>query len=486
MLFIDTTPASFTPRVTEADIQPRLGDLLKTAGWKVAANFKKVVFDAVLTNPVVGLNDSASIPIYVAEHFIYANKENKMFGVAVMGTWAQNLGQLRKMNKSPEPSTNGGATLEIFGEWATNEFRKYRSPQTLYIYMVEDLKGLIPNSPDIVLGWDTNSADTFKRAVLDIEVEASEWTGSPGIFRVSSAEGGRMQSPIMQAGLRTHLLENYYDEDYHYAIQNTNWWHDSEISIKGHLDETNLFFIVQCDNVPAPEGNLVPVIPLYFGKLDPLEEGDNAYALFTGSVPIVSTVGNLESKLEAIAKYDYDDTTKKTPNIMPLMKTYPKFPANGLDNVMVSRGKLGARYQAHYLSWNAPANGIEPARTSVDGRDYPRAWNNAENPLYKYSFNPSRYSQKVHTSKVYVIHPEEGVRGSLKGTIGLSAMSFNANKLRVKKTHCPEQFDVFRYFLVEGVSPLTKKPGTQYRPMGIGLYFNTVDDEGNEVTPPTP
>ncbi|XOS93668.1 hypothetical protein ACLMAB_09575 [Brevibacillus laterosporus] len=51
MPFIDTTAATFSPKVTESDLQARLGDLLATAGWSVAANFKKVIFDASLTNP---------------------------------------------------------------------------------------------------------------------------------------------------------------------------------------------------------------------------------------------------------------------------------------------------------------------------------------------------------------------------------------------------------------------------------------------------
>jgi hypothetical protein len=493
MPFIDTTPATFTPRVTEADLQPRLGDLLETAGWTVAANFKKATYSSTIESG--SASDNMDFSIYVAEHFIYANAEGKMFGLAILGHWKQNVGQLKALNKMP-----GVATKEDFGTWATNEFRKYRSPQTLFTYMVEDLKGLTPSGEDMVLPWHDSSEEGLKRAALDIEVEAAAMIGAnpaqnvTGQFTVTKGEGGRMQSPIMQAGLRTTMLEKYYDSDIAFAIQNTNWWADSEISIKGHLSDTSLFFIMQCDNVPAPEGNLVPIIPLYFGKLEALEEGDNAYAMFTGSVPpgVELAPGDADDPakialaLAKISEYDFDNTVTRLPNIMPLMKSYPKYPANGLDSIMVSRGKLGARYQAHYLSWNAPANAIAPTRSSVDGkRDYPRAWNNAENPLYKYSFNPSRYSQKVHTSKVYVIHPEEGVRGALRDTIALSALSFNANKLRVKKENCPTpEYDVFRYFLIDGVSPLTSKPGTQYRPAGIGLYFNTVDDEGKEVVPP--
>ncbi|ATO51381.1 hypothetical protein O0555_03720 [Brevibacillus laterosporus] len=473
MPFIDTTAATFSPKVTESDLQARLGDLLATAGWSVAANFKKVIFDASLTNPRSTKTPSNVYRITVAEHFIYANQENKMFGIAITGSWSPKL-----LEYKFRPDKDA---IADFADWTTNEFRKYRSPQTLFVYMVEDLKGLTLNYSDVVLAWDTSLEKEQLRAAVDIEVESSKWSDSGSsnvVFTIDKAEGGRMQSPVMQAGLRTNLLEKYFEPSYNSAVQFTNWWADSEISIKGTLSKTNAFFVMQCDNVPAPEGNLVPSIPFYFGKLDPIEEGDNAYALFVGSVPI-------EKNLKDITEYDYDNTATRQPNIMPLLKSYPKFPANGLDNVCVHRGKLGARYQAHYLSWNAPPNQMPPERSSVDGkRDYPRAWNNAENPLYKYNFNPSRYSSKVHTSKVYVIHPEEGVRGTLKDTIALAAFSFHANKLRVKKAHCPDEFDVYRYFMVEGVSPLTKKPGTQFRPAGIGLYLNTVDKEGKEI--PTP
>ncbi|WP_151734140.1 hypothetical protein [Paenibacillus tengchongensis] len=472
MPFIDTTPASFTHKVTENDLQPRLGDLLQTAGWTVAANFKKIVLDAELLKSGAGSSGNLSYPITVAEHFIYANKLGHMFGVAITGRWS-----MKYADFEVKPTTQN---LESFGDSMTKLFHRYRSPQTLYVYIVEKLNGLAPNGKDIVLAWKETGEAEQLRAAVDIEVESSVWkanssSGNP-TFTIDKADGTRMQSPIMQAGLRANFMEQYFDSTVNSTVQYTNWWPDSEISIRGTLSEDTLFFILQADNVPAPEGNLVPIIPLYFGKLDAVEEGDDAYALFAGTVPLKNTA-------KEVAEYDYDNTADRQPNIMPILKTYPSFPANGLDNVMIHRSKLGARYQAHYLSWNSPANAMPPARTSADGkRDYPRAWNNAENPLYKYNFNPSRYSGKVHTSKVYVVHPEEGVRGSLKDAVALSAFSFNANKLRIKKNECPDEFDVYRYFLVEGVSPLTKKPGTQFRPAGIGLFLNTVDKEGNEVS----
>ena len=137
MPFIDTTPATFTPRITESDLQPRLGDLLATQGWTVAANFKKVSFDAGTLKSTYSGTPQSSFPIAVAEHFIYANKDGHMFGLALLGQWSTTVGELGALGKSP---VKGATPLPEFAQWATNEFRKYRSPQTMYFYIVEDLK----------------------------------------------------------------------------------------------------------------------------------------------------------------------------------------------------------------------------------------------------------------------------------------------------------------------------------------------------------
>ncbi|WP_283657731.1 hypothetical protein [Paenibacillus sp. RC343] len=236
MSFIDTTAAAFTPKVTEADLQPRLGELLATAGWKVAANYKRVIFDANITHPSDAVRNYTNFRITVAEHFIYSNKDNQSFGIAIAGTWYP---RLVDYVKRPDKDS-----YKQFGEWATNEFRKYRLSHTLYVYMLEDLKGLKPDGADVVLAWNDNSEAGQLRAALDIEVEESAWktTVSGPMFTVTKAEGARMQSPIMQAGLRYKLMESYYNNSFNYPVQNTNWWSDSEISVKGTLSDTNFFF----------------------------------------------------------------------------------------------------------------------------------------------------------------------------------------------------------------------------------------------------
>lgn len=473
MPYIDTTPAAFPHKLDELNLQVRLGELLEDYGWQVAANFKKVAVTASILNPGnSGINDETSFGIAVAEHFIYKNAEDKMFGLALVGEWSDRIGTTPKDPRSTPHSE--------YTAWATNEFRKYRAVHTLYFYMLESLEGLTKNGEDIFFFFTGD----LTQAVLDIEVEGAEWVQLQGTsynYNLTEVHPERMQSPIIAAGLRSDWLDVFYDPNYNSSVSYTNWWYDSVISAKGYVDDKSLFLILQADNVPAPEGNLVPSIPLYFGRIDPVDPGDIAYAMFAGSVP----PGDDQNEVQT---YDYDNPSLRMSTIMPIIKKYPKYPSNGVDTVMVSRAKFGARYQAHYLSWNAPPNLMPPLRTNGTGataKDYPRAWNGAENPMYKYQFNPSRYSKKVHTSKVYVVHPEEGVRGSLINCLALAPISFSANKLRVRKEACPDPiYELYHYALVEGVSPLTKRPGTQFHPAGIGIYDVDVDENNDPISTP--
>jgi hypothetical protein len=476
MPYIDTSPQNAAIKITEENIQNNLADLLIAQGWTTVCNFKKVAYDRQMINPQSQLLDISTYSIAVAEHFIYKNAKGNMFGLAIVGQWEQMYSLI-----ASKPRTDGEVA---FGTWATNQFRKFRSPQTLYFYMIEKTDGLESQTADIVLAWDKND---LLRACLDVEVASSHYVVNNGSaqFEIANATPTRMQSPLVAAGLRTDLLEQYYDDSYHSAVQYTNWWPDSEISIKGWIDTNNIFVVIQADTVPAPEGNLVPSIPFYFGQIDSEEAADEAYALFTGSIPKPDNLtGALDSKLNTIAQYDYDDPTKVNIQINPILKNYPKNPSNGVDNVMVSRSRLGARYQQYFLSWDAPANAMPPERSqTIKKKDYPRAWGNAENPLYKYNFSPSRYDSKVHTSRIYLVHPEEGVRGALKNSIALPAINVSAQKLRVRKASCPDdQFDLYRYFLVDGVSPLTKVPATQFRSAGIGIFTGVVDKDGKPIS----
>ncbi|MWV43092.1 hypothetical protein GRF59_05565 [Paenibacillus sp. HJL G12] len=196
-------------------------------------------------------------------------------------------------------------------------------------------------------------------------------------------------------------------------------------------------------------------------------------ALFSGSA-LTKPNADIEAALKATAKFDYDDVSLKQEVLLPKMKDYPHYPSNGIDSVMVKRTKFGARYQAHYISWGVPANSMPPLRQDEDGHKYPRAWNNYMNDPYKFQFNPSRYSGKAHSSRATLVHPEDGKFGTLRNVILVSPLTImNGDELKANKERCSpneeDRFEIYSYYLVEGVSPLTKRPATPFRPAGLGI-----------------
>ncbi|MFF2017224.1 PKD domain-containing protein [Paenibacillus sp. NPDC058177] len=199
--------------------------------------------------------------------------------------------------------------------------------------------------------------------------------------------------------------------------------------------------------------------------------GDAPSVLFSGTAYNKEGAA-VDTVMKQSANLDYDNVSIKQEITMPIMKEYPSYPSNGVDSVMVKRTKYGARYQAHYLSWNVPSNIMPPARENSKGQKHPRAWNNYTNPQYKYQFNPSRYSDKAHSSRALLVHPEDGTFGTLRNVILVSPLTImNGDELKAVKDHCDEEnkYEVYSYYLVEGISPLTKRPATAFRPAGLGI-----------------
>lgn len=449
MPYVDTTPASFEIKLTEETFQKKFADLLTKYGWKTAERTTSVVkeFTKVVMNnwDVSTTSPQAKTPIYVAKHTIFGNAKGKMFGMAFVAKKAD-------VDTATLPA-KGSAEMETL---ANQIFKDNRNGTTVYYYMLEKLPEHLTNKTYVEVKWGNEGVLVSELDPLQmaLDIEVSETDGK----KVTKADPNAMQSPIAKSVLRASFMENI-----DYPIMNTNWWPDSEIRLQGYIDENSIFAIIQTDNVPAWENNVVPSVPLYFGTIDPIDAGDDAVALFTGTVPTGTDV-------DSVAEFDFDGVEPVNKKILPILKTYPAHPSNGVDSVMVSRSKFGARYQEYFLSLNTGSNQMPPDRKNGE-KEYPRAWNNSDNEEYKYQFNPSRYSGKVHTSKVYLVHPEEGVRGSLSKTVGLSALNFNAGKLRIRKQNCPEViYDVYRFHVVGAVSPLTKRPATAFRPVGIGIY----------------
>ncbi len=196
---------------------------------------------------------------------------------------------------------------------------------------------------------------------------------------------------------------------------------------------------------------------------------------------------SLDAALKQSGGFDFENTAVKQEIIHPVLKEYPNYPSNGIDSVMVKRTKYGARYQAHYISWNIPQGQMPPFREDAEGKNYPRYWNTYTSGSYKYQFNPSRYSEKAHSSRALLIHPEDGTYGTLRNVILVSPLSIlNGDELKAVRDYCDDEnkYSIYSYYLVEGISPLTKRPATGFRPAGLGILMEGY--ELPEIPPPAP
>lgn len=423
--------------------------ILVEGGWKYEKGFLKIGYPNALIDPKNTLDGDSKITMSVAQHMIFSNADGLYYGVAKPYTFQEYYDDIPNKPREEE---------ELFKEWLVGQYKGFGKECNLYFYMCE-------NIPSIEEGGFYGCAvpNDAERGAIDIENEESEYVRRTGsntpVFEFTKSFPDRQQSPFTKSTLRNPNLSE--------TDVATNWWPDSSVRVQGHVDAEYLFVIIQADNTPAFENNVVPSIPVYWGKFESFKDLDNGnHALWAGTA---FDTGN-ES---ASHNFDFKSSTpyRKTEKFMPFGKTYPSFPGNGVDNVIVKRSELGARYQAYYLSWNTAPQNMPPDRVGEDGGQYPLSWMTQENDEYKYKFNPSMYSQKIHTSRAYLIHPDEGVRGYLPRMVILSPMGLiNEDKLKVRTATCPDEFDIYRFFLTSAISPVSKRPGTAYTPAGIGIF----------------
>lgn len=632
MPYIDSTPRDYPITFEEDNLQDVFAQMLIENGWTLERHFYKAVVDTRAYREM-----TSRVNYAVARHMIFKNADGKLLGFAVIGQFHM---KLSLKNKYPIRRPNDDTTLgdKNFGitpswnDWIRQRFADTETKTNLYFYMLESLPNeeLAPNggivsivtmpgmsgtayeinrdrdrddwhkwyyygtsnpssdNTDNDLEFDGKilSASPFHviRSALDLEVLETEWSSSLSAAIITKTDPRVMQSPIVKSTIRAEFLEHVDDPIWH-----TNWWTDSEIAVKGHVDSNTILLTLQADNAPSWDSNLVPTIPLYFGKVLSMDgDKDEGYALFAGTVPPYKKVNNAKNTVyltHAIGKentfirvtdgsklpevpamlviggreavkmtakegdiitvereqlgtvvptyntydkngnitgtytghnqgaaviryadwnvqkqdnktivstFDFDDRHASVGEIMfPLLKVYPHYPSNGIDSVMVSRSRFGARYQSHYLSWGTATRQMPPGKFTLDGRKYPRAYEAMDKTNnYKYQFNTSRYSGKIHSTRLYVVHPEEGVRGYLDKAIGFNLQSVNTPNLRVRKENCPNKiYEMYKYQSVGAVSPLTKIPATTYRPIGVGIYVEDIDPDAiphdieNDFTP---
>lgn len=671
MPYIDTTPIDTYLRIDEDNAIEQIGQLLVDNGWTFVKSFSKVATD---TRAYHRAGERRTAYAF-AEHFIYRNAEGRLLGMANSGFYSiyfkTDYGETirRPYDERDEEDDNFGIT-PAWENWARQKLADNTHNNRIYFYMLEKA----PSNESVPQGklittvvmpgmsktridpgrdrdegnyvynydWSTGSntvkyqqldkngedlefngkilsasEEYLMEAALDIEVHGTTWIAKDKEVRIDYAEPRIMQSPIVEVALRSDLIE-YVSNPIHY----TNWWTDSEIRLKGYIDSKTINVIIQADSAPKYDGNIVPNIPIYFGKIVPingkeLDEFEPGYALFGGGVPdayntaslsrkqgtyihshnsdnwarvsdmttlggvgTLIKVGNhffaritdfdtledriryevleltsgkeysgntwhfstsrrvrkaLESELPsnikameevagttltgdedyslktevpisentsssdygtlaAISKYDFDTMKDlKVKPKMPILKTYNEYPSDGVFSVMCSKTRFGARYQRHYLSWGTASNDLPPAK-NLDGKKYEKAYDQMEKTLnYKYQFNDSRYSNKVHATPIYIVHPEDGVRGQLEHTIGFNPQSISNSMLRVRVDECPVMtYDMYAPNVVNAVSPLTKLPATAFRPVGYGIFkehsnpFLESYDKESDLTPPNP
>ncbi|MEC4031934.1 hypothetical protein [Bacillus subtilis] len=471
MPYIDNAPALSPYKIREGELQKGFKDLLLKHGWTKALEFKKMVTSVhfVTEHDVAGRHDDRFL---VANHVILRNARGDLLGLAVVADWGDYTDHA---NGFPYYNVfnSTDSEKEALTAYMSREFYKRKEETTLYFYMLDRIPNIKEGS-NIFTPWGTESEGEKRlRMALDVEVTSIDFKSTnAGSEFVKSADPLVMQSPIVESSLRAKFLENL-----EFPYMDTNWWGDSEISIRGHLDSKSMFLILQADVTPMWEDNVVPSVPLYFGDIEAVDEGDPAVAMFAGTVP-------MGSSSTEVSHYDFDNITLEGgKRIMPVLKKYPSNPSNGIDSVLINRTKLGARYQSYFLSWSTAAQDMPPTRdngNSDDLKDYPRAWGRNG-----YQFNPSRYSGKVQTSHIYLIHPEEGVRGHLSKAVGLNATNLNSSELRILRDSSSETvYDVYQCVPISAVSPLTKRPATHFRPMGLGIYKEELNQ--NVTVKPNP
>lgn len=588
------------------------GEIAPTSYYTVVKNQDETItlkFEAGVSGQVAiyysTVAPTDAFDFYVAKHFIVKNVSGNIFGMAMLAHVNEQM--VRTGCKVPfaiyDVDADYGTQLtpqdsSIFS-WAiqkANEDALFER-HTLYFYQLEKWIG----NGKMLVGWE--KTDELKRLALDVEVQTSMWGLDNGTnalqFKTTDSFPQMFQSPIVVSHTRIPQLE-HIEKVAMLDVKYTNWWDDSQVSIRGFVDGKSLMLIILADTAPVWHDNAVPAIPLYMGDFDvqglteevvnrditfdfsrrttktstvisgkpmvnansyvkvwmmgdtdgdmPDEKikltiagqvigefntvgaaeptNDKNDAEYMGQFDITDIEGKSSVTIEAVSgdgvsgytpvaarmwleihietnkntegapsalfsgtaynkdgadveaalkqsgKFDYDDVDIKQEILLPVMKEYPNYPSNGIDSIMVKRNKYGARYQAHYLSWNVPSNSIPPLREDVDGHKHPRAWKDYRNDQYKFQFSPSKYSGKAHSSRALLVHPEDGTFGTLRNVILTSPLTImNGDELKAVRDYCDDEnkYEIYSYYLVEGISPLTKRPATAFRPAAIGI-----------------
>ena len=434
--------------------------LLKEKGnWTIGEKFFKVGIPvAQLGNPTGSIENATAISFAIAQHQQATNSKGAVFGLARVYTFTILYVDLPSVFKSKASVLDEAKVKEmhdyILTKWPTDEDNTVLLDNSkFYTYMCKE-KTAIPT--DYLYASASTAA-----SVLDVElaeykaklVTSSDSSSLTILFDDVMLPANKpltMQSPITEVKMRI-------SNEMRWA---TNWWPDSLVTVQGWIDEEVVAVVLQSDPAAAPDDALVPIVPLYWGavkSLDTASDGSIDHTLFAGTAPPLST-------------YDFDSPSKflATP-MMPTLKKYTKYPANGIDDIIVMRTKQGAYYQNHFIKAFNPPNKMPPDR-KIGSKQFPSAWKDENNDEYTYPA-VSTYTQKRTISPAYIEHPEERSRGELKKIMLVTSVGLKkGTDLQVALGTCPETYAYYKLHDIDAISPLTKRPSTQYRPMMLAIF----------------
>lgn len=381
-----------------------------------------------------------------------------------------------------------GTRLTTYSEqlfdWVKTEAEKYYRLDTLYFHFIEYSERWAPIYPapeyyyfQDIIGWESADDNDLKRAALDQEVITAFWelTDNDTLeYLITFSRPASMQSQAI--ALRHRLPQLMTTKTiYNIEVPIQNHWPDSLIHVRGFVDYATGVLTFRCDTATSWEKNAAPLVPLYIGSVDRMPddqtgEAGDLHAIFCGSAIAVDD-GTIEDAQAKASSEDFEDISQEFEYLYPLLKEYQQHPADGNKNIMLRQTRRGARYQAHYISWEAPPNSIPPIRVGGSGfsaTQYPRSWQQHSDESYAYQFNPSVYNGKVNASEAYVSHPEDGHVGILRNMILMDPLSLTDGDVLEYIEPCVRVID-YAYFMIEGSSPITHFPSTAFRPAGLGI-----------------
>lgn len=408
--------------------------------------------------------------ICITRHVIFRRWDNQLLG------FAQSTGTV-KVDTSELPKEK----KELFKGFV-QMYKDLIQYTTLYAYTVDEYTGFTHalttegKAAPITVMYEDAGSGVFNSS-LDIEYHSDD-----------EFYPNMMQSPIVTMNLKGDTNEHIAKIGKLNYRANTNWWGDSLVQLKGVFDETSCFFTLKVDSAPGWEDNLVTLVPFFFGNL---VREDTPRT----STPIALLGGRQVGKF-----FDYDNVETVTDTLQPTTRNYVEHPSNGIESIMIKKSKYGARYQKHYLKWQAPPHLMPPTREEIRkvkeaegtekeeemARKYPRAWNYLRYGYYQYSFHPSRYSEDMKVSRAYVVHPEDGTLGFIPNIILAPLINLSEGTILKKPNWCADCAEA-KYQPESPIEvPITPWDPSEDNGVGAGVEKQSItfmcDESSNEDT----